>query len=988
MIEVMDVEFDDEVAANARPVSARTFRLRDYQHGWIDQVKKDRDTFTRILGVGATGTGKTTFFAAMAHSEVTNAVKLGGRVLVLENRDKLVRQTAKRISQETGVEAEIEMAGEHASPYALIVVASVQTLCKDDRLTGFAEGHFSLVIADESHHALSKSWQKVLNYFHYGASSLMENWEAPLDGAYEPKCTVIGVTATPELANNKNLGEFYQVQSFFYTYIDAVRDGWLVPPRMMNIPLKMDLRSVRVGRTPNGSDFNSTDLSERLIPVLEALADQIVERASDRKGIVFVPSIECARILAEALCVRGLYGIFVSGECLDVDEKTENFVNAGTGTFLCNACLDFETEILTDRGWIGVKEITPDHRVANWCPNGTVFFAKPKRIINRPLDCNEHMVSCRSKTVNFRVTSTHDMVVRCGEDGYMVKKIKAKKLTNRHIIPTNGIAAPENIEIQDEVKKSTRSRRITANSHTLRSRNGYGYDESISESTRRENIRSELKFTQPKDLTIDDCRFIGFWIADGGRYKLATGGVEYRLTQSTVYPEIIKWIDAVISQIGIDSLKKFLPDNNGFQAWQWHICRGTGGGSQERVGVYRLEPYLNKNGTNLFWALNEHQFDALIEGYWYGDGAHLKAENGIGRTALLKDTKKPWIELLCAIGPVRGWRCAMSRVEPAKAHHLPQWRLSMIKGIDSNLSHRTKILHEKFNPENVWCVEVDSGNIITRRGGKVIVTGNCLYVEGADFPDVNCVVPARATKSSGFYKQQVGRGTRVLPGTVDHLETPEERREAIANSAKPDLLILDPLWISDRIDLCDAYDLFTDKPEVKAKMKEGGYIPSAEAAEQAARDLIAALTKEAKKHKNREARVIDPLALAVLVGDSALADWRPQTDWDSAAPTAGQISFLKKQGIDADKIQHKGLASKIIGRVMARHKLGLATGRQLSLMSQLGLDEATCSVLTEEQASATIDKVLAEKKLIKQAEKLGLNLATMGDYFDPETAGV
>ncbi len=583
---IFEVDFGDSWAVPTAPA----FKLRDYQHGWMASVRKERETFSRLLGVAATGTGKTSFFAALAHEEVTQR---SGRVLILENRDKLVRQTAKRIEKETGIEAEVEMASDRASPFASVVVASVQTLCKDERLMGFPPGHFTLVVADESHHALSKSWQKVLNYFHYGAESLVEGWEAPLDGSYTPKCLVMGVTATPELANKQSLGEFYQSQSFYYTYIDAVRDGWLVPPETRNIPLKINLKDIRVGRTPNGSDFNASDLSQRLIPVLEALADQIVTEASDRKGIVFVPSIECARLLADALTRRGLYGIFVSGECLDVDEKTEDFVNSGPGTFLCNAAL---------------------------------------------------------------------------------------------------------------------------------------------------------------------------------------------------------------------------------------------------------------------------------------------------------------------------------------------------------------------------------------------------YVEGADFPDVNCVVPARATKSSGFYKQQIGRGTRVLPGTVDHLDTPEERRQAIAQSAKTNLLILDPLWISDRIDLCDAYDLFTDKPEVKAKMKLDGVQPSAEAAEQATRDLIKALEREAKKHKNKQARVIDPLAWAMSIGDAALANWKPENKWDSDPITAGQASFLRQNGIDATKIQYKGMASKIIGRVLSRHKLGLATGRQLSLMHQLGLDEQSCATLTEEQASAVIDKLIAakhEKGEFKTTEPAS------NDFFDP-----
>ncbi len=565
MNEVLECEFDDAPAT-------RSFSLRDYQQEWFRCIAEDRKTFSRILLVAATGTGKTSIYAAVAADEWG---KKSGRTLILENRDKLVRQTANRIFKETGIETDIEMASEHASPFAPIVVASVQTLCRDARLISFEEGHFQLVVADESHHALSKSWQKVLNYFHYGAASLAEGWVAPVDGEYTPKSHVLGVTATPELGSKQSLAEFYQKQTAQYQYLNAVRDGWLVRPEMRSIPLSINLKGLRPGRTPNGSDYKPEELSERLIPVLEALAKQICQEAWDRKTICFTPSVECARILSDAINRNGLRGIFVSGECLDVDEKTEEYVQAGLGTVLCNCCL---------------------------------------------------------------------------------------------------------------------------------------------------------------------------------------------------------------------------------------------------------------------------------------------------------------------------------------------------------------------------------------------------YTEGADFPDTSCIVVARATKSVGFYKQMIGRGTRVLPGVVDGLPTPDLRRTAIANSAKPNLLILDPLWISDRIDLCDAYDLFTDKPEVKVKMKDSGVPPSEESAREAERDLIKALEKEAKRHARKQARTIDPLAWAVSVGDAALANWVPETTWDSAPVTEGQISFLRKNGIDTSNLKYKGLASKIIGRVLARIKLGLATCHQLSFMHQLGLDEQTCATLTIAEATAVIDRTLKDKK--------------------------
>ncbi len=96
-------------------------------------------------------------------------------------------------------------------------------------------------------------------------------------------------------------------------------------------------------------------------------------------------------------------------------------------------------------------------------------------------------------------------------------------------------------------------------------------------------------------------------------------------------------------------------------------------------------------------------------------------------------------------------------------------------------------------------------------------------------------------------------------------------------------------------------------------------------------------------------------------------NWTPQSTWESAPPTIGQLDFMRKQGIDVSQVKYKGLASKIIGRLVSRINLGLATGDQLSLMHKLGLDEQTCARLTIREASLVIDKRIAAKKAERAA---------------------
>lgn len=318
-------DFDD------RPV----FALRGKQPEWLETILRDITIHSRLLVVAPGGVGKTTLFAALA----ARMWERGIRTLVLENRDRLTRQTADRIRDETGLDVDVEMANDHASPFAPVVVACVATLGRVNRLTGFSDSHFGLIVPDECHFSLAPQFQRILRYFHYGAASLDEEWPTPDDGTYPVKASVVGFTATPDIGEKKNLGQFYQHRSVDYTYLDAVNDGWLVRPVQKNIPLKIDLRKYKAGQTPNGNDFRSSDLSEALIPIMEELADQHVAHAHDKKSIAFLPSVECAQMMTVALNRRGHKAIFVSGECLEVDENTEEFVRSGAGTTMCNAVL-------------------------------------------------------------------------------------------------------------------------------------------------------------------------------------------------------------------------------------------------------------------------------------------------------------------------------------------------------------------------------------------------------------------------------------------------------------------------------------------------------------------------------------------------------------------------------------------------------------------------------------------------------------------------
>src|SRR5690606_35437365 len=419
-------------------------------------------------------------------------------------------------------------------------------------------------------------------------------------------------------------------------------------------------------------------------------------------------------------------------------------------------CLDDETEILTSSGWVGSEEMTEDHLVANWDVDGSVFFAKPREVVRRPRRKDEPMVTCDTKT-KFRVTGTHRMIHR-SPGGKWIKSPAKDLVGIRTLLPVSGQARPFDMDVPASKKvSSSHSRRVARNAYHLRVREGFGRDESLKEARRRIDARESLSYTEPKNLSFDDCRFIGFWLGDGSKNdRLIRGGGEYTASQSKVYPKIIEWFDSVVNSIGLDSIKR---DREGH--FTWSFPRGTGFGSQSRSGLYRLEPYLDKGGTKLLWGLNEAQFDAFLEGLWYADVNHGKAENGYSYSGVIYSTRKGHLDLIQSVASVRGYKTSLGKTEGRKPNHNDLYALGFRKSTERGVVPGSASLEEDYRDEMVWSVKTETKNIITRYKGVVTVMGN---TEGWDMPQAEVAVIARPTQSRGLFIQMAGRVLRPFPG--------------------------------------------------------------------------------------------------------------------------------------------------------------------------------------------------------------------------------
>lgn len=286
--------------------------LRPYQQEARDSIFGEWEKgVSRTLLVLPTGCGKTIVFAKVAEE----CVRRGNRVLILAHRGELLEQAADKIATATGLGCATEKAESSClGSWFRVVVGSVQTMMREKRLGQFPADYFQTIIIDEAHHCISDSYQKVLKHF--------------------PEAKVLGVTATPDRGDMRNLGEIFESLAYEYTLPKAIKSGYLSPIKALTLPLKMDLTGVGV----QAGDFKSGDLATALDPYLYQIADEMAKYCHDRKTVVFLPLVKTSQKFRDILNNKGFSAAEVNGESQDRAEVLSDF-DAGRYNVLCNSML-------------------------------------------------------------------------------------------------------------------------------------------------------------------------------------------------------------------------------------------------------------------------------------------------------------------------------------------------------------------------------------------------------------------------------------------------------------------------------------------------------------------------------------------------------------------------------------------------------------------------------------------------------------------------
>lgn len=286
--------------------------LRPYQEEAKQAVFTQWEgSVNRTLLVLPTGCGKTIVFAKIAEECVCQ----GKRVLILAHRGELLDQAADKIRKSTGLGCALEKAESSCiGSWFRIVVGSVQTMMREKRLGQFSDDYFDTIIIDEAHHCISDSYQRVLKHF--------------------PEAEVLGVTATPDRGDMRDMGEYFESIAYEYTLQKAIKEGYLSPIRALTLPLKMDLTGVGI----SAGDFKAGDLGTALDPYLDQIAEEMKNYCADRKTVVFLPLVKTSQKFRDVLCEHGFRAAEVNGESSDRTEILQAF-DRGDYNVLCNSML-------------------------------------------------------------------------------------------------------------------------------------------------------------------------------------------------------------------------------------------------------------------------------------------------------------------------------------------------------------------------------------------------------------------------------------------------------------------------------------------------------------------------------------------------------------------------------------------------------------------------------------------------------------------------
>lgn len=266
----------------------KEIQLYEYQKDMLRQIENAFVTHQSVMVQMPTGTGKTVLISEVVKRE-ERRVK-NPCVWIVVHRRELVEQIKETLERRLGTSFDAER-----EKSSVIEVFSIQWLSRHYQEL---EERPSLIVIDEAHHAVAKTYEEVMNAY--------------------PNAKKLGVTATPCRLTKRGFTDLFEVLLCSHSIPKFIKEGYLSDFDYISLnPNSEDQKKIDgLEKRAADGDYNIAEMQEVLDckPTIERLYQTIKDFAAGKKGIVYAINIEHAEHIAEYYREQGLAAVAISSK--------------------------------------------------------------------------------------------------------------------------------------------------------------------------------------------------------------------------------------------------------------------------------------------------------------------------------------------------------------------------------------------------------------------------------------------------------------------------------------------------------------------------------------------------------------------------------------------------------------------------------------------------------------------------------------------------
>ena len=266
----------------------KEIKLFDYQEDMKERIEKALRLHRSVMAQMPTGTGKTYLLTAVIDSFVSNNPM--EKVWIVAHRKELVSQ----------IDETVRKFHSYSASNASFLLSSVKAMSIQWLMRHYdeIEEEPGLIVIDEAHHALAKTYKEMWERF--------------------PKAKFLGLTATPCRLNGKGFTDLFDVLVQSWGVPEFISKGRLATYDFVSIKSDGVTQRLIDSLQKRGADGDyqnkEMDMLLNKKPSIERLYRSLEEFGKDRKGIVYAININHANAIAEFYREHGIAAVAIDSK--------------------------------------------------------------------------------------------------------------------------------------------------------------------------------------------------------------------------------------------------------------------------------------------------------------------------------------------------------------------------------------------------------------------------------------------------------------------------------------------------------------------------------------------------------------------------------------------------------------------------------------------------------------------------------------------------